>query len=56
MMLTIPIVIYALFRYQYLIQMKQSGGAPEDVFLSDRPLQIAILLWGFSVLLIFYIF
>jgi len=56
MMLTIPFVLYGIFRYLYLIQVKHSGGAPEEVVFSDRPLQITILLWGFSVLLIFYIF
>jgi 4-hydroxybenzoate polyprenyltransferase len=56
MMLTIPFVLYGIFRYLYLIQVKHSGGAPEDVLFSDRPLQITILLWGISVLIIFYAF
>ena len=56
MMLTIPFVLYGIFRYLYLIKVRHSGGAPEDVFLSDRPLQVSIFLWGVSVLLIFYIF
>jgi 4-hydroxybenzoate polyprenyltransferase len=56
MMLTIPFVLYGVFRYLYLIQMENVGGAPEEVLLSDRPLQLTILLWGFSILLIFYIF
>jgi len=56
MMLTIPFVLYGVFRYLYLIQVKHSGGAPEEVLFSDRPLQISIVLWGVSVLLIFYIF
>ena len=56
MMLTIPFVLYGIFRYLYLIQVKHSGGAPEDVLLSDRPLQATILLWGISVLIIFYAF
>ncbi len=56
MMLTIPFVIYGVFRYLYLIQVKHSGGAPEDVLLSDRPLQFSILLWGLSILVIFYAF
>ena len=56
MMLTIPFVLYGVFRYLYLIQVKHSGGAPEDVLLSDRPLQVTIFLWGVSVLLIFYLF
>jgi 4-hydroxybenzoate polyprenyltransferase len=56
MMLTIPFVLYGVFRYLYLIQVKQAGGAPEELLLVDRPLQITILLWGFSILLIFYVF
>jgi 4-hydroxybenzoate polyprenyltransferase len=56
MMLTIPFVLYGIFRYLYLIQVKHFGGAPEDVLFSDRPLQITILLWGISVLIIFYAF
>ncbi len=56
MMLTIPFVLYGVFRYLYLIQVKHSGGAPEEVLLEDRPLQITILLWGLAILLIFYVF
>lgn len=55
MMLTIPFVIYGIFRYLYLIQVEQAGGAPEDIVLTDRPLQAAILLWGLSVLFVFYL-
>ena len=56
MMLTLPFVIYSVFRYQYLLQVKNTGGAPEEIVLSDRPLQGAIVLFGFTVLFIFYIF
>lgn len=56
MMLTIPFVIYGIFRYLYLIQVKNCGGAPEEMLFSDRPLQIVILLWGAAVLTIFYLF
>jgi len=56
MMLTIPFILYSVFRYQYLLQVKNTGGAPEEIVLSDRPLQAAIVLFGFTVLLIFYIF
>ncbi|MBI4926973.1 MAG: decaprenyl-phosphate phosphoribosyltransferase [Anaerolineae bacterium] len=55
MMLTIPFVMYGIFRYLYLIQVKQEGGAPEEMLLTDRPLQITIALWGLAVLAIFYI-
>jgi 4-hydroxybenzoate polyprenyltransferase len=56
MMLTVPFVIYGIFRYLFLVEFKHSGGAPEDVLLSDRPLQISIGLWGLAVILIFYFF
>ena len=56
MMLTIPFVMYGIFRYLYLIQVKHRGGAPEELLFSDRPLQITIILWGVTVLAIFYVF
>ena len=56
MMLTIPFAIYGIFRYLHLVQTKQGGGAPEEELFRDRPLQIAIVLWGFAVILILYLF
>lgn len=53
MMLTIPFVIYGIFRYLYLVHIKEIGDAPEEILLSDRPLQATILMWGFSILVIF---
>ena len=55
MMLTIPFVMYTIFRYLYLIQVKHAGGAPEEILLSDRPFQIALTLWGLAVLAVFYL-
>ena len=56
MMLTIPFVMYGIFRYLYLIEVKHRGGAPEEVLFSDHPLQITIILWGITILAIFYVF
>lgn len=56
MMLTIPFVIYGVFRYLYLIQVRGFGEAPEEVLFKDRPFQLTIALWVVSVFLIFYIF
>jgi 4-hydroxybenzoate polyprenyltransferase len=55
MMLTIPFVLYGIFRYLYIIQVTHAAGAPEDVLLSDRPLQAAIILWGLAVVAVFYL-
>jgi 4-hydroxybenzoate polyprenyltransferase len=55
MMLTIPFVIYGLFRYLYLVRMDNIGGAPEEIVLKDHPMQITILLWGVTVIAILYL-
>lgn len=55
MMLTVPFVVFGIFRYLYLIQSDLITSSPEEVLLKDRPLQIAIVLWGLSVLAILYI-
>ncbi|MBI1792571.1 MAG: decaprenyl-phosphate phosphoribosyltransferase [Chloroflexi bacterium] len=55
MMLTIPFVVYAIFRYLYLIHVEERGGAPEDILLTDRPFQIAMALWALTVLIVFYL-
>ncbi len=55
MMLTIPFVIYGIFRYLYLLQVKHYGGEPEEVLLTDRPLQATIALWILAVLVIYYL-
>ncbi len=55
LMLTIPFVVYAIFRYLYLIQVKQIGGEPEEILLTDRPFQVSLLLWGLTMLAVFYL-
>jgi len=54
MMLTIPFIAYIIFRYLYIIQVTHDAGAPEEVLLSDRPMQIAIFLFGLAVIAVFY--
>ena len=48
MMLTIPIVLYAVFRYLFLIYKEHLGGSPELLLMHDRPMQFSILLWAIS--------
>ena len=54
MMLTIPFIAYIIFRYLYIIQVTHDAGAPEEVLLTDRPMQIAIFLFGLAVIAVFY--
>jgi 4-hydroxybenzoate polyprenyltransferase len=55
MMLTIPFVVYTIFRYLYLIHVEDEGGAPEEILLTDRPFQIAMVLWAITVFVVFYL-
>ena len=51
---TIPFVIYGIFRYLYLVHMKNGGGHPDRALLSDRPLQANMLLYLLAVALVLY--
>lgn len=53
MMLTIPFVVYGIFRYLYLVHSGQDAP-PDEMLLKDRPLIATVVLWGISVLLILY--
>jgi 4-hydroxybenzoate polyprenyltransferase len=56
MMLTIPFVLYGIFRYLYLVNVKDEGGAPDELILSDLPLLATILLWGSFSITILYLY
>ncbi|MGE3270593.1 MAG: decaprenyl-phosphate phosphoribosyltransferase [Chloroflexota bacterium] len=54
MMLTIPLVVYGLFRYLYLVRVKRQGGAPEDLLLTDPGLLGTAIAWvGLSVFVLY---
>jgi 4-hydroxybenzoate polyprenyltransferase len=44
-MITIPFVVYGIFRYLYLVYKQDLGESPEEVLLKDKPMIINILLW-----------
>ena len=56
MMLTIPFVLYGIFRYLYLIHVKGETDPPDVVVLKDRALLLDVMLFGVVVFLVFYIF
>lgn len=56
MMLTIPFALYIVFRLLYLVHVKKEGGSPEEMVLRDKPLFIALVLWGAVSLGILYLF
>jgi len=51
---TIPFVLYGIFRYLYLVHQKRAGGSPADLLLTDRPLLACVGLWALAVALILY--
>ncbi len=52
--LTIPFVLYGIFRYLYLVHQKQEGGDPSQVIFNDRPLLVNVLLWAVTAFAILY--
>jgi 4-hydroxybenzoate polyprenyltransferase len=55
MMLTIPFVLYGIFRYLYLVHVRGETAPPDEVALKDRALQIDGVLWALSVVMILYV-
>ena len=54
LMATVPVVIYGVMRYLYIIYEKKEGESPERVLLTDRPLLVTIVLWLTLVIGIIY--
>jgi 4-hydroxybenzoate polyprenyltransferase len=52
--LTIPFVLYGIFRYLYLVHQKRGGGSPAAMLVTDRPLLACVALWTLSVAFILY--
>jgi 4-hydroxybenzoate polyprenyltransferase len=43
---TVPIVLYGLLRYLYLLHRHELGGSPTRVLITDRPLLVCVVLWA----------
>jgi 4-hydroxybenzoate polyprenyltransferase len=52
--LTIPFVLFGIFRYLYLVHQREEGGNPTQLLLSDRPLLLDVLLWVVTAALLLY--
>ena len=52
--LTIPFVLYGIFRYLYLVHQKSGGGSPAAMLLTDRPLLVCVALWAAGVIALLY--
>jgi 4-hydroxybenzoate polyprenyltransferase len=49
LMWTIPLVIYGMFRYLYLIHIEKKGGAPDKVLFEDRHILVTVILYVVSI-------
>jgi len=52
--LTIPFVLYGIFRYLYLVHQKRGGGSPAAMLVTDGPLLACVALWAATVAVILY--
>jgi 4-hydroxybenzoate polyprenyltransferase len=52
--LTIPFVLYGIFRYLYLVHRHDLGGSPERLLVEDKPLLIAVAAWALSAGVVIY--
>jgi 4-hydroxybenzoate polyprenyltransferase len=51
---TLPFVLYGIFRYLYLLYRHQLGGNPSELFLNDRALLVNAALWVLAVVVLIY--
>ncbi|TMD61434.1 MAG: decaprenyl-phosphate phosphoribosyltransferase [Chloroflexi bacterium] len=55
LMITIPLVLYGMFRYLYLVHMRMEGGSPDEVLLRDRHMLGTVVLCVAIVIFVLYI-
>ena len=53
--LTVPFVVYGIFRYLYLIHHRKEGGSPTRTLFTDKPLLLDVVLWALCVVVILYV-
>ncbi len=55
LMITIPLVLYGMFRYLYLVYMRMEGGSPEEVLLRDRHMLGTVVLCTAVIIIVLYL-
>ena len=55
LMVTIPLVLYGMFRYLYLVYVRMEGGSPEELLLRDRHMLGTVVLCSAIVILVLYV-
>jgi 4-hydroxybenzoate polyprenyltransferase len=52
--LTIPFVLFGIFRYLYLVHQREEGGNPTQLLVNDRPLLLDVVLWAVTAAVLLY--
>lgn len=52
LVLTIPLALYGMFYYLYLVHVKHEGGAPDEVLYKEKPILVVVLLYILSIVVI----
>ncbi len=55
LLITVPLVLYGIFRYLYLVYIRMEGGSPEEVLLRDRHILGTVILCTMLIILVLYI-
>lgn len=55
LMITIPLVLYGMFRYLYIVYIRKDGGSPEEVLLRDRHMLGTVVLCIAAVIIVLYV-
>ena len=45
LVVTVPLVIFGLFRYWYIVETLKGGESPTDVIIQDKQILLTVLLW-----------
>jgi len=53
--LTIPFVLFGIFRYLYLVHQRGVGENPTSVVFTDAPLMLDVFFWASAVVLVLYV-
>jgi hypothetical protein len=53
--LTIPLVLFGIFRYLYLVHQSEEGGNPTGLLFTDLVLLSVVLFWAAAVIFIIYL-
>ncbi|MBN1523326.1 MAG: decaprenyl-phosphate phosphoribosyltransferase [Spirochaetales bacterium] len=52
---TVPLVVFGIFRYLYILYKKEGGGDPADIVLCDKSIVIVVALWGLLIIGILFL-